>query len=573
MQQGGANLKHSENATKISFELGMIYRGKTANLGGAVISTAFVLAKIQKSSLLSTDTIETFLNNANEPEEVSAIIVRNLYELWDTVVSLIGKYDTDSLEELILYDNTYFEMSTPSSLVHLANKFLNISETDSVLDICSGCATFPVYSLVDGRKVTNYTGIEINYNLNDIAILRTSLLDGNFNFILNNALTYNYPKSYDKIFSNYPFAIKGQDIDDCRLEIQKQFNLKNSSISRCSSDWIFNAMIIRKLNKTGKAVAIMTNGAAFNKPDMIMRQWFVENGYIETVVNLPSALFSETSIPTTMIVFSYNNKSIKLINAENIYSKNRKRLNTLSEEDIQKIMDYINNGGDNILELSVEEMRDHDYNLIASHYIDKPKIENGVPFESVIKSIIRGAQVKPEILESCKSLLPTDYRYITLSNLANSCIEIEDGKQYITELPKSLEKFVAPNNSIILAKMASPTFRSVVVDTTEEQHIIATGNFYIIEIDQTKANPYFIQAFLESELGEATLNHASGGAAIKSISMEAVKSILIPLPPLEEQNKIALKYQATLDEYEILKRKLQRVLEKKRHLLSEWGVI
>lgn len=563
-------MKYSDETVKrISFELGNAYRSKTTNLCGAVISTAYVLAKIQRADLSCTDTLKAFLTNANVTKEISEIISRNLNELWDTVVSFIGKYDTDSLEEMVLYDNAYFEWSTPLSLVNLANRLLNISEADSVLDICSGSATFPIYSLSDGRKIKDYTGIEINYNSNDIAVLRTSLLGNNFNFVLHNALTYDYPQNYDKIFSNYPFAIKGRDIDDCRLEIQNQFNLNNPYISRCSSDWIFNAVIIRKLNQTGKAVAIMTNGAAFNKPDMIMRQWFAENGYIEAVINLPSALFSETAISTTMIVFSHNNKSIKLVNAENIYTKEGKRLNVLSDEDILRIMDCINKGGDNTIELTVEEMRDHDYNLIASHYIDKPTIENGVPFECVIKSISRGAQVKPEVLESYRSILPTSYRYITLSNLSNGCIDIEEGKQYITELPKSLEKFVAPNNSIVLAKMAAPTFRSIVVDTTEEQNIIATGNLYIIEIDKTKANPYYIQAFFDSELGEAALNHASGGSTIKSISMEAVKSILIPLPPIEEQNRVALRYQATLDEYVILKRKLQRVLEKKRQLLSE----
>jgi type I restriction enzyme M protein len=155
--------------------------------------------------------------------------------------------------------------------------------------------------------------------------------------------------------------------------------------------------------------------------------------------------------------------------------------------------------------------------------------------------------------------------------VANGSVDIEEGQQYITELPKALEKFVIPDNSIVLSKMASPTFRYAVVNTDSNHSIIATGNLYIIEIDESKAYPYYIQAFFDSVAGEAALNYASGGSVVKTISVEAVKSIMIPLPSLEEQKIIAQKYQAALDEYSVLKRKIKKVLERKRTLLDSEG--
>lgn len=381
-------------------------------------------------------------------------------------------------------------------------------------------------------------------------------------------MTYNYTSKYDKIFSNYPFAIKGNDLDECRRSIKEHFNLNDLTVSRCSSDWVFNASIIRSLETTGKAVVIMTNGATFNIPDIGMRQFFIENGFIETVINLPSKLFSDSPIPVTMLILSYNNSSVRLINAEGIFSKADRKTNTLTKENIRTILSYISDGGENAIVLSPEEMRDHDYNLMAAHYLEKPLVENGVLFSDVIKSITRGAQTKPEVLESHKSIIPTNYRYIALSNIANGLIDIEEGRQYITDIPKSLEKFVIPNNSIVLSKMASPTFRSAVVNTSNEQSIVATGNLFIIEVDEKLANPYYIQAFFDSELGEATLNHASGGMTVKTLSADAIKNIKLPLPPLDKQNEIAVKYQAALDECVILQRKLNRVLIKKRMLLD-----
>ncbi|WP_295093158.1 N-6 DNA methylase [Ruminococcus sp.] len=559
-----------ERIHEISYELGDAYRSKIAFSGCAVIATAYALSVLQEDKSASSESLNAFLETANLSASVSDVLSRTLSGLWDTVVSFIDKFETDELKEVVLYENSFFDMSTPTSLIILASKILNIGSTDSVLEICSGTATFPVYALFN-QSFSTYTGIEINYNANDIAILKASLLGDNYTFILNNALTYKYPANYDKIFSNYPFALRGSELDECRRELQEYFNLDSTQISRCSSDWLFNAAIVRSLKENGKAVAIMTNGAAFNKPDVYMRQFLAENGYIEAVINLPAKLFTEFGIPTTMIVFSYNNSKIKLINAQDMYSKEDRRVNMLSDDDIEAIINCISNGGKNTIELTPAELSEHDYTLMATRYLEKPVVENGVPFESVIKSITRGSQVKADLLESYKSVLPTKYRFISLSNIINGSIDIEDGKQYISELPKALEKFVAPNNSLVLSKMASPTFRSAVVNTANDQSVVATGNLYIIELDESKVNPYFIQAFFDSELGEETLNYASGGSTVKTISAEAVKSILIPLPPLEEQNEIAVKYQAALDEYGILQRKMQRLIERKRTLLNNEG--
>lgn len=560
---------------RVSFELEKAYRGKILNVGGAVISTAYVLSKIEKNPDISTDSLEAFTSTADISSNVSEVLNRNLNGLWDTVISFAGQFNENVLEDVILYDDSFFEMNTPASfdmstpvsLVNLANSILEINEQDNILDICSGGGTFPVCALRD-KKINKYTGIEINFNLNDVAVLRGSFLGDNYSFVLGNALNYHYPANYDKIFSNYPFILKGKDLDEIRYKLQNYFGFDNACISRCSSDWLFNATIIHYLKKTGKAVAIMTNGAAYNRPDMLMRQYFAENGYIESVINLPSALFSRTSIPTTMVVFSHNNKSIRLVNAENIFSKKDRRYNTLSDENIQTILDCIKNGGENTIDVSLEEMCEHDYNLMASHYLDKPVVENGVPFGDLIKKITRGSQIKPELLESYKSNKPTNYRFVSLANVVNGLVDIEEGQQYITEIPKSLERFVISDNSIILTKIATPTFRSAVVNSDDDNFIIATGNLYIIEIDESKADPYYIQAFFDSEAGEEALKYASGGSVLKTISVEAVRNILIPILPLDEQKKIAQKYKTALEEYTVLKHKTKEVLERKRTLLD-----
>ena len=96
---------------EISFELSEAYRGKIANIGGAVISTAFVLSRIEKTQTVSTDSLETFIKSSNVSPDVSEVLSRNLNGLWETVLSFSGRFDADVLEEVVLYENSFFEMS------------------------------------------------------------------------------------------------------------------------------------------------------------------------------------------------------------------------------------------------------------------------------------------------------------------------------------------------------------------------------------------------------------------------------------------------------------------------------
>ena len=102
-----------------------------------------------------------------------------------------------------------------------------------------------------------------------------------------------------------------------------------------------------------------------------------------------------------------------------------------------------------------------------------------------------------------------------------------------------------------------------------DKQILANGNLYIIELDEEKANPYYIKAFLDSEDGIATLKNITVGATIPNIGIEDLKSIIIPLPSLDEQERIARKYQATRDEVFILKKRLEQAINRLQHCLDD----
>lgn len=160
----------------------------------------------------------------------------------------------------------------------------------------------------------------------------------------------------------------------------------------------------------------------------------------------------------------------------------------------------------------------------------------------------------------------TDMQYLMLANIQNGMID--DRLPYLTRIEPKYEKYCLKNNDLILSKNGYP-YKVAVASVKEGQRILANGNLYIIEMDESLANPYYVKAFLESKQGVATLKSITVGVAIPNIGVDKLKKILIPLPPMEEQNRIAQRYQAAQDEISLIKIRLERAIDKLHRVFDE----
>ena len=197
---------------------------------------------------------------------------------------------------------------------------------------------------------------------------------------------------------------------------------------------------------------------------------------------------------------------------------------------------------------------------------DKIEFHNGVTFESIIKSISRGASCSAKQLDEMISESVTNMQYLMLANIQDGIID--DKLPYLSYIDSKYEKYCLKNNTLILSKNGYP-YKIAVASVPDGQRILANGNLYIIELDEEKANPYYVKAFLESEQGHAVLKSITVGATIPNIGVDKLKNIKIPLPPIEEQERIAQKYQAILDEIAVVKLRLEKAMNKLHHIFDE----
>ena len=186
---------------------------------------------------------------------------------------------------------------------------------------------------------------------------------------------------------------------------------------------------------------------------------------------------------------------------------------------------------------------------------------------SIVKSITRGAQVKASYLDENRASEPTPYKYIMISNISDGDVFFTDN-QYLKDIQSNVKKFCIRNNSIVLTKTGSTDFKSAVIQVKEGTEILATGNMFILEIDETKANPYYVQALFDSELGRALFKSIYVGSVIPTISLEKLRKLEIPLPSPEEQNIIGEKYKEELERMADLKEKLSISREKLKRIYN-----
>lgn len=516
-------------------------------------------------------------NKLNLEEEVAFAIKESISsEEFDAITRLLKHYSAEDFA-LASYIGDYyislraskaFSLVTPESIIKLSQALLDIKSNESVADICCGMGSFIASTSILEPKAS-YSGYEINTDYKLIAYIKAKLSGNNIKVYQNNVLHLPdlYPDlMFDKIFSNYPFKVIVKGIVNESDFFVSLFKDHPELTRLTSSDWIFNLLLLKLLSKNGKAIGIMTNGSTWNSIDTPVRKYFVENGFIESVIALPERMFTSISIPTSLIVISRGNTKVRLVDATKTFKLGR-RCNEFSDSDIQKIVDAVNNDSEISLLVDIDELRNNEYSLNFGRYAERiPDFENGVAFESVIKSITRGAPCTAQQLDDLNSAEATDCQYLMLSNIKNGIID--DELPYLTHIEPKNNKYCLKNNDLIMSKNGYP-YKVAVASVKEGQKILANGNLYIIELDEEKVDPYYLKAFFESDTGIAILKSITVGATIPNIGVDKLKKIIIPLPELKKQRVIADKYRATLDEIELYRLKLNKATNHLSHIFDE----
>ena len=586
---------------------------------GLSLSVAYILVILQEPSLYKKIFFSSFsIEDLDNDPTLSDEIKKNIYMLFDKdkhfqdyIPQLINRFGKDKLLAFILfsfrfkdylknYNKRFSGFSNPLSdgLLKLFLNTLAIKENDEILTLYSS-SDFIIESFLKNPNITiiNNSDVSIDESLISNNIKSEIFRDkfgkpqSTFEYFEDRVKS---KQKIDKIFLNLSIISYNKENNKeatikYRDMIKNNFIFQDEVIKNSSLEWLFHILAINHLKDNGRAISLVKKNILSDPKNKNIRKYFIENGYIESIILLPENILIHYPVSLALIVFSKKNQKIRFIDASKFYKNekikvdviknnsaknNKKAVAMIQDSDVNKILNLLD--ADNVTEISfskkIEDFSKNNYNLDVIENIDiLPNFENGIELKKVIKNIIRGSQIDGKELNEIRTYDVTPYIYLTLSNINDGVIEFENIEEYLTKIPEKQEKFCIKNNSILLSKIGNPPYKIAVAQIPDNKKIIASGNFAIIEVDEKKLNPWYLVAFLTTDIGLKILKKAYIASLHSSLSIKKLEDIIIPIPPMEEQEKIGKEYQKTINEIKEMKKKLNDKIQITKEIFKKYN--
>jgi len=359
---------------------------------------------------------------------------------------------------------------------------------------------------------------------------------------------------YNVILANPPFmSPKGG------IRPHKRFSIESNR-----SEVLFVDYIAEHLTQFGRAAVIVPEGIIFQSGTAYksLRKMLVEN-HLYSVVSLPAGVFNPYSGVKTSILLmdktlSKRTENILFAKVENdgFDLGAQRRANTKGElpETAKAIKEYkeslltgknfpIENYPNLLLAPKTKISSSGDYNLSGERY--REIISGIIDYEMVkledICDVRDGTHESPKYVNN-------GYPLITSKNLKNGYIDFTDVNLISRKDLDAINIRSKVEQGDILMPMIGTIGNPIIADTSREY---AVKNVAIIKFkSESKVINVFIKAVLSSPQMQKHFQNSAKGATQKFLPLNFIRSLLIPLPPLEVQKEIVAEiegYQKIID--------------------------
>jgi type I restriction enzyme S subunit len=132
-----------------------------------------------------------------------------------------------------------------------------------------------------------------------------------------------------------------------------------------------------------------------------------------------------------------------------------------------------------------------------------------------------------------------------------------DTVPYCQDNPPNVEKYKIEPGDILISRAGSVGFSALIEDVPSTPAVFAS--YLIRYIPNSQVNPKFIARFLQSPNYWQQISDASAGIALANVNAKKLANVILPLPPLDEQKRIAEKLDSLLARVDSCQTHLERV--------------
>ncbi|MGD8373618.1 MAG: type I restriction-modification system subunit M [Candidatus Woesebacteria bacterium] len=249
-----------------------------------------------------------------------------------------------------------------------------------------------------------FFGQELNHTTYNLARMNMFLHNINydkFNIQLGDTLIdphFGSDKPFDAIVSNPPYSVHWKGSDNPTLINDDRFAPAGVLAPKSKADFAFVLHALSYLSGKGRAAIVCFPGIFYRGgAEQKIRQYLVDNNYVEAVISLAPNLFFGTTIAVNILVLAKNklNTSTLFIDASGEeFFKKATNNNVMLDEHIAKIVGMFDSKEDvEYIARSVtyEDIVQNDYNLSVSSYVearDNREVVNIAELNEEIKTTV-----------------------------------------------------------------------------------------------------------------------------------------------------------------------------------------
>ncbi|MBM6599554.1 type I restriction-modification system subunit M [Priestia megaterium] len=395
---------------KISIAMREIEKTNPNTLYGIFGDTQWTNKEKLPDSLL-TDLVEHFSKYKLSNENVTPTTMGDAYEY------LIKKFAD-------LSNKKAGEFYTPRSVVRLMTMILDPQEGKSVYDPACGTGGM-LLEAIDYLKSRDKEyrslklfGNEKNLTTSAIARINMFLHDiEDFNIVrtdtLRDPVFYEKDKltKFDLVIANPPFSLKKWGYEEWKNDERNNLGVLPP---QQYGDFAWVLHMLHSLNENGRMAVVLPHGVLFRSgSEQKIRRKLLELDYFEAVIGLAPNLFYGTNILTSILILNknksdYRKGKVQFIDASKIYKIGRAQ-NYLLDSHIKEIFELYSKFEEIQYKSSVvslEEIRNNDFNLNIIRYVDEPIKDDGISleqaYEEMMKSIQESLKADEAIIEMLK---------------------------------------------------------------------------------------------------------------------------------------------------------------------------
>ncbi|GAA3592502.1 N-6 DNA methylase [Flavivirga amylovorans] len=544
---------------------------------------------------LYSDSIENMEKNSNIPQ-LFRDIFNNAYlpyrdpETLKLFLKTIGEFEYthseklgDAFEYLLSIMGSQGDAGqfrTPRHIIDFLVAVVDPNKTDTVMDPACGTAGFLISAFKylkqknnnqftpDEQKkiIQNFVGYDISPDMVRLSLVNLYL----HGFTEPHIYEYDTLSSEDRWNENFDVILANPPFMSPKGGIRPH---NKFTISSKRSEVLFVDYIAEHLNPNGRAGIIVPEGIIFQNGSAYkdLRKLLV-NDYLHSVISLPAGVFNPYSgVKTSILILdkslAKNSKEILFIDIENDgYSLGAQR-NSIKGGQLELAVTTINDFKDKTTKgvdfenkdfaysISKEKISENgDYSLRVLAYKEIANFSTNSNLEKLgnvckFKRGPFGGSLKKEIF------VENGLAVYEQSHAINN--QFEEFRYFITE-----EKFndmlgfeIKPND--IIMSCSGTMGKVAIIPENAPKGIINQALLKLTPLENIL--PKYLKLLMESNSFQQALNRTTMGVAIKNVaSVKVLKELKIPLPSIEEQQKLIDEVDKIKNEIETLGKEIEQ---------------